>query len=142
MKSLLIFLPIVAAAVAPVEPVATEPVLGTNTIHGCYSSVGGLRLNETNTFNSQGSCGTACRGVGAYVAATQGNSCYCGDTYPPASTLVDDDQCDEACPGYSTNACGGIKTFTVINTGVKIDVGNSTSDSSSSEVTHSAALQI
>jgi cell wall integrity and stress response component len=135
MKAILILLPMAATAVATqLEQSAEDPVIGETTIHGCYSSVGKLQLNESYTFNTQSSCAEVCGGTGAYVAATQGESCYCGSEYPPVSTLVDDSQCDEPCPGYAMDACGGTKTFTVLNTGIKVTVDSSTDDSSSSEV--------
>ena len=141
MKLLLIILPIAATAVATsLEQPPANPQLGASTVHGCYASVGELQLSGTNTFNSQSSCAASCQGAGAFVAATKGKSCYCGDKYPPASTLVDDSQCDQACPGYDRDACGGSSAFTVINTGIKVEV--EAGDSTSSEVTYSTTFLI
>ncbi|KAK6081664.1 wsc domain containing protein [Seiridium cupressi] len=144
MKFTLILLPIVATAAAgsQLKQTSEDPVLGTDTIYGCYSSVGELQLNGGNVFNSQGSCATTCRAAGAYVAATQESSCYCGDTYPAASTLVDDSQCDVPCPGYADSACGGTDAFTIINTGVKVEVGNSIGNSSSSQTSTATSSSI
>lgn len=138
MKFLLILLPIAAVAskLEGLEPAAEDPVLGTETVHGCYSAVGSLQLNGTNTFNSRGLCAANCQQAGAYVAAVQGEQCYCGNEYPAASTLVDDSQCDDPCPGYAMNACGGTKAFTIINTGVEIDVQDSTDDSTNTDVSY------
>ncbi|KAI1862525.1 hypothetical protein JX265_009239 [Neoarthrinium moseri] len=134
MKSFLV-LPIIAAtAIATKQGPASEPILGVDTIHGCYSSIGELQRNGTSQFNTEGLCSTACIQKGSNVAATQGELCYCGDKYPPASTLVDDSKCTEPCPGFVSEACGGIKHFTVYNTGLKINVGSS-SDASSSNKT-------
>ncbi|KAH6648958.1 hypothetical protein BKA67DRAFT_661894 [Truncatella angustata] len=135
MKSFLILLPIAATVLArgSLETSAEDPVIGTDTVHGCYSSVGELKLNKTNEFNARGLCASLCRDADANVAATQGSKCYCGQKYPAASTLVDDSQCDEPCPGYSAEACGGTKFFTIINTGLSLAVDNSTDDSSSSK---------
>lgn len=142
MKSILILLPIAATVVATaLEQSAEDPILGVSTIHGCYSSVGELQLNGTNEFNSQGLCAANCEDTGAYVAAAQGDACYCGNKYPPASTLVDDSQCDEPCPGFGMDACGGSKAFTIINTGVMSKVDDSTDDSSGSEVIKSASTK-
>lgn len=145
MKYFLAILPVVAAATTSTsdatEVAAQTPVLGIDTVHGCYSSVGELKLNETNSFNTQGSCASACREAGAYVGATKSNACYCGDKYPPASTFVDDSLCNVPCPGYDALACGGTKAYTVLNIGLKVDVENST-DSSSSEVTYFASLEV
>jgi cell wall integrity and stress response component len=135
MKFLVILLPVAAAVGGlQLEQSAEDPILGIDTVHGCYSSSGELQQNGTSTFNSQGSCTSTCRAIGASVAATQASGCYCGDKYPPAGTLVDDGLCDEPCPGYADNACGGSKTFTVYNTGLKLTVDNSTDVSSTSQV--------
>ncbi|ORY60847.1 uncharacterized protein BCR38DRAFT_348970 [Pseudomassariella vexata] len=119
------------------EVAATDPILGTDTVHGCYSSLGSLVKNATIEFNSQGSCAEACRSMGKYVGASNANDCYCGDKYPPLNTLVDDSECTEPCPGFGAQACGGIDTYTVYNTGVKVSVADSanlTTSSSSSSV--------
>ncbi len=136
MKHTFALLTIVASvAAAAVEPPAQKPILGTATVHGCYSSVGELQLSGTNVFNAQGQCVAACRGIGASVAASQGRSCYCGDKYPPAGTLVNDSQCDAPCPGFPVDACGGAKAFTIYNTGVEVSVQDSPGSSPGSEVT-------
>ena len=143
MKFLPIILPIAATVVATsLEQPAEDPQLGLSTVHGCYASVGELQLGGTNTFNTQNSCAKSCQDAGAFVAATQRSSCYCGDKYPPASALVNDSQCDYACPGYSLEACGGPSAFTVINTGIKVEVENSSGDSTSSEVIYSISLHL
>ncbi|KAH8900569.1 hypothetical protein GQ53DRAFT_627164, partial [Thozetella sp. PMI_491] len=129
----LFILSLAAAAVATAaEQPAQDPVLGSPTIHGCYSSVGELKLNGSLTFNSFSSCYRQCEAVGAPVGATQGNLCYCGGQYPPAAALVNDSSCTTPCPGFAFDACGGAKAFTVINTGLKLDVGSSSGDSSNS----------
>jgi cell wall integrity and stress response component len=120
------------------EVAATDPVLGTDTVHGCYSSIGELTLNSTNSYNSQGSCNLACRSLGKKVGATQASDCYCGDKYPAANTLVDDTDCSEPCPGYDTQACGGLDTYTVYNTGEQVDVGTEANVTSSTATTASA----
>ncbi|KAH8669156.1 hypothetical protein BX600DRAFT_511191 [Xylariales sp. PMI_506] len=144
MKFLLALLPISATVLAAsssssLEEAAETPIIGVDTVHGCYSSVGDLQLNSTNTFNSQGLCTAACSEVGAYVAATHENFCYCGNTYPAASTLVDDSQCDVPCPGYDAAACGGPNAYTVYNTGLKLSVDNATDSGSDSSSTASSS---
>ncbi|KAI1871553.1 uncharacterized protein JN550_004547 [Neoarthrinium moseri] len=114
------------------EVAASEPKVGTDTVHGCYSSLGNLVLNATSKFNTQGLCATACRGMDKVVGASFSESCYCGDKYPPKNTLVDDSECTEPCPGFGDEACGGLDTFTVYNTGVRVSVADeaNTTDSS------------
>lgn len=139
MKSILVlFYPLLATVVASehaLEQPAEDAILGSETVHGCYASLGDLQLNGTYAFNSLGSCASTCNSLRAYVAAVQGESCYCGSSYPAANTLVDDSQCTEPCPGYAANACGGTGVFTVINTGLKTSVTDSDGDSTGSDVT-------
>lgn len=129
MKYILCLLPLAATAFAKssavTEAQAEDPVLGTETVHGCYSSVGSLTLNRTNEFNTEGSCATACRGGGFAVAASQAMDCYCGAEYPAENTLVDDAECNEPCPGYPNESCGGIDAYTVYNTGLVLHVASS-----------------
>lgn len=137
-SALLALAPVVRAATG-VEQTATTPILGTDTVHGCYSSLGELKLNGTDEFNSQGACAGACRTRNKNVAASNAKDCYCGDKYPPKNTLVDDSECTEPCPGYDAQACGGLNTYTVYNTGVKVSVADSDPVSSSSSASSSTA---
>ncbi|KAF3010190.1 hypothetical protein E8E14_009800 [Neopestalotiopsis sp. 37M] len=139
MKSILCLLPLAVAVLASTKQAAAEdPVKGVETIHGCYSSIGELTLNGTNEFNTEGLCSTTCAGAGFAVGASYSSDCYCGDKYPAESTLVDDSECNEPCPGYDTQACGGPHAYTVYNTGLKVSVGSS-DDSSSSSASSSAS---
>ncbi|KAI1344552.1 hypothetical protein F5Y15DRAFT_115142 [Xylariaceae sp. FL0016] len=114
------------------EVAASDPVKGTDTVHGCYNSLGELTKNSVQEFNSQGKCATICRTLEKPVAASYSETCYCGDQYPNSKNLVDDSKCNEPCPGYDTQACGGLGTYTVYNTGVQVAVGESEEDISSS----------
>lgn len=129
MKYILCLLPLAATAFAKssavTETQAEDPVLGTETVHGCYASVGSLTSNGTNEFNTEGSCATACRGGGFAVAASQAEDCYCGAEYPAENTMVDDAECNEPCPGYPNESCGGIDAYTVYNTGLVLHVASS-----------------
>ncbi|ETS75729.1 hypothetical protein PFICI_12673 [Pestalotiopsis fici W106-1] len=145
MKSIFCLLPLAVAVLASSgaeETAAEDPIKGTDTVHGCYSSVGELTFNSTNAFNGQGLCSTYCRGGGFAVAASQSSDCYCGDKYPPESTLVDDSECNEPCPGFSVDACGGADTYTVYNTGEKVNVDSSSDDSTSSSASASGSTTI
>jgi cell wall integrity and stress response component len=128
------------------EVAAEDPVKGTDTVHGCYGNVDNLTLNSTNEFNTQGLCSTACRGMSKAVGAAYSSDCYCGDEYPPLNTLLDDSECTEPCPGYDTQACGGINAWTVYNTGEKVSVASadniteSSSSSSASSTTSQAVM--
>ncbi|KAH9905732.1 hypothetical protein F4778DRAFT_677275 [Xylariomycetidae sp. FL2044] len=124
-------LSLASLGLATEEQPATTPVLGTDTVHGCYGSLGELEHDSDNEFNTQGKCTEICRNQSKLVAATNAKACYCGDKYPNSNDLVDDDQCTEPCPGFSDQACGGLDTYTVYNTGVKVSVGESEEQSSS-----------
>ncbi|ROV91012.1 hypothetical protein VSDG_07701 [Cytospora chrysosperma] len=119
------------------EPSAV-PTLGAQVVQGCFSSWGNLIFNSTTKYQSKSACAfDACYSGGFPVAATTGgNECYCGTTYPPKDTLVDDSNCNVPCPGYGLQACGGIDFWTVYNTGIKLAIDyaeeNDTSSASSS----------
>ncbi|RYO75311.1 hypothetical protein DL764_010481 [Monosporascus ibericus] len=122
------------------QPAPESPVRGTVTVRGCYSSLGELKpVYDDNNFNSKGACNTECNKLGNYVAATALDTCYCGDKYPPSSAKVADNRCSEPCPGFDQEACGGLNTFSVYNTGVRVTVDESddpkTSSKSSSPTT-------
>ncbi|KAI0149358.1 hypothetical protein BJ166DRAFT_61387 [Pestalotiopsis sp. NC0098] len=146
LSGLLAFSNLVRADDQGVEVAAESPVKGTDTVHGCYGNVDNLVLNGTDEFNTQGSCSTACRGMSKAVGASYSSDCYCGDEYPPLNTLLDDSDCNEPCPGYGTEACGGINAWTVYNTGEKVSVANtdniteSSSSSSASSTTSQAVM--
>ncbi|KAK7755411.1 Protein SLG1 [Diatrype stigma] len=131
-------------ASAGLQPSPQTPVRGSDTVKGCYKSKGELTLQseiKEGDFNSRGKCNELCRSKNKNVAATSLDSCYCGDKYPPKADLVDDDQCTEPCPGINTEACGGLDTFSVYNSGVRVSVADSdiASSSSSASSTSTAA---
>ena len=103
--------PVPAAAAATtskgVEEPSSTPILGAQIVQGCFSSQGELKFNSTPAFNSKSSCAfEICYASGKKVAGTSGgNECYCGDKYPPESTLVDDKKCNSPCAGYDQQAC-------------------------------------
>lgn len=45
---------------------------------------------------------------------------------------MDDSNCDVPCPGYGTQACGGIDFYTVYNTGIMLSVSSSEKNTSTS----------
>lgn len=103
--------PVPAAAAATtasgVEEPSSTPILNAQIVQGCFKSQGELKFNSTPAWNSKSSCAfEICFASGKKVAGTSGgNECYCGDKYPPESTLVDDDKCNTPCAGYGQQAC-------------------------------------
>ncbi|XXH01475.1 Histone acetyltransferase [Hypoxylon texense] len=120
------------------EKAAQDPISGTDTVHGCYKSYGQMKSQGEVPFNTQGKCTELCRNLTKVAAASNSHLCYCGDEYPAKADLVDDDQCTEPCPGFDTDACGGLDTYTVYNTGLRVTVGESQEASPSSSSTSSA----
>ncbi|KAI1385791.1 uncharacterized protein F4822DRAFT_354864 [Hypoxylon trugodes] len=119
-------------SVATKEKAPETPTPGTDTVHGCYKSVGTMKNTSHDEFNTQGACAKVCRGLGKLVGASLSKDCWCGDQYPNKADLVDDDQCTEPCPGFGDEACGGLDTWTVYNIGIRVSVGEADSSSSSS----------
>lgn len=115
------------------QPPAEDPILGQVTSQGCFSTQGELASTDVQ-FATIGRCAQICRESDAdnTVMAAQDHSCYCGKTYPPMSTLVDDGECDQPCPGYAVVACGGKGRYSVYNLGVDVDVEYSGGDDLSS----------
>ncbi|OAA65288.1 wsc domain protein [Niveomyces insectorum RCEF 264] len=118
-----------------VEQPSSSPVYLQPVVQGCFSSPGDLVLNSTQPFNSRGKCGgEICQPMGKLVgASTLGTKCYCGDSYPPKESLVDDKFCNTPCTGFGQDACGGPGYFTVYNTGLQLsDIPYANTSSSSS----------
>ena len=90
-----------------VEEASAAPTLNAQVVQGCFSSQGVLKFNSTPQWNSKSSCAhDICFAAGKKVAGTSaGNECYCGDKYPPKSSLVDDKKCNSPCAGYDWDAC-------------------------------------
>ncbi|KAL7619544.1 Protein SLG1 [Parahypoxylon ruwenzoriense] len=125
-------LALVTVSTATKQKAPENPISGTDTVHGCYKSVGTMTIEDSIKFNSQGECAGLCRSKGMTTGASNAHDCYCGNEYPNKADLVDDDQCTEPCPGFGDEACGGLDTFTVYNTGVRVSVGEADQPGSSS----------
>ncbi|KLU85498.1 hypothetical protein MAPG_04521 [Magnaporthiopsis poae ATCC 64411] len=117
-----------------------RPIPSDATVQGCFSSGLGLKMvNQSVQYNTMGKCGKEiCNVLGYKVGASyQGTQCWCGNQYPPASSLVDDKQCNIPCPGYDWDACGGPSAFTVYNTGVELYGISNAAEASSTTTTSS-----
>ncbi|KAI1413404.1 hypothetical protein F5Y13DRAFT_29471 [Hypoxylon sp. FL1857] len=125
-------LALASVSTATKEKAPQSPIVGTDTVHGCYKSVGTMKKLNTDNFNSQGACAGFCRKNNYVVGASNSVDCWCGDEYPNKADLVDDDQCTEPCPGFGDDACGGLDTYTVYNTGKRVSVGEAAEPGSSS----------
>lgn len=148
MKNLSVILVIAIASVAvqganlqrPIE----QPLPNALRSQGCFKSVGEL-VNPKGypaTATTSGFCNdSVCNKLNATVLALKGADCYCGFTYPPLDTRVDDSNCDYPCPGFGIEACGGIKAgsyYSVFNRGIEMDVPYYSAPSSTSSTSGSA----
>ncbi|KAK3377043.1 hypothetical protein B0T24DRAFT_648737 [Lasiosphaeria ovina] len=110
---------------ANLQKPSEAPVPNQYTIAGCYKSAGELVFNSTLQWNSQGSCASAiCQKSGFPVSGLSGSQCFCGQKYPPKSSLVDDSKCSTPCPGFPSEPCGAASVWTVYNNGLSISVQN------------------
>ncbi|EXM16208.1 Carbohydrate-binding WSC [Fusarium oxysporum f. sp. vasinfectum] len=100
-----------------------EPSLGYVTSHGCYNMQSAtLTHKKLENMNNLEQCARYCQREDKPVAAVQRGWCLCSDTYPAKSARVDDAQCANWCPGWSREACGGRRTWSVVNTGITTEV--------------------
>ncbi|KAL4899288.1 hypothetical protein BDW74DRAFT_183820 [Aspergillus multicolor] len=115
--------------------------LSTSTYVGCFSTAGSWDNLGSFTFQSIGHCVEQCSDAGYNIgdyAAVQDEDCYCGDSDPAKTDLVDDDHCAAQCPGYAADSCGGDETWSVYAIGdVKDDLW-ADEDETSSTATGSA----
>lgn len=88
-----------------VEVPAQQAVTGTDTVAGCFSSLGDMKVDSFSEYNAQGYCGPNCRNKSMPVGATYLKACYCGTKMPNKKTLLPDSKCNEPCPGYDIQAC-------------------------------------
>lgn len=106
--ALLALASITSAAELPPQGVqvpAEPPALGPDTVAGCFSSLGDMKLETSYQFNSQSYCATQCRKKGKLMGASQAKNCFCGDKIPFHGTLLNDTQCNQPCPGFGEQAC-------------------------------------
>lgn len=77
------------------------------TYSGCYSSSTGLSDQGSYTYQTPSYCQPICVAKNqAVFGLSQGSNCWCGDELPPASSKVDDSNCNAPCNGYGQDDCG------------------------------------
>merc|ERR550519_2537801 len=73
---------------------------------------------EASDENSPSSCMSRCASLGySYAGVEYGDECFCGNTPPLASTIVESEECDEPCTGDASAICGGSWNMNVYKTG-------------------------
>ncbi|PYI06996.1 hypothetical protein BO78DRAFT_396762 [Aspergillus sclerotiicarbonarius CBS 121057] len=80
--------------------------------YACMTSTGDMKNLGSSTYNSPGMCQTLCEKQDGYFFALQGESCWCGSEPPPFDSM-NGATCDEDCPGYPEDTCGGSDTYSV-----------------------------
>lgn len=134
---------LVARTFAQATAASATVELGPIKTLECYSKPDPLTQDNTNTFQTSGSCQIACGNHNyAVMAITGGSTCYCGNEFPPLDKQVDASHCDEPCQGFDQQMCGGIGFWQVYLTGLSGDVQtapNSTSSSAGSSSSTASA---
>ncbi|KAL3443530.1 hypothetical protein BJX65DRAFT_284982 [Aspergillus insuetus] len=80
---------------------------------GCFSDPGDMRTPGPWRYMSVSYCNDSCRGLDWDFAGSQGRFCWCGDSLPSIDYVVPDDECNEPCPGYAKDMCGGKHRWSV-----------------------------
>ncbi|RDW66140.1 E set [Coleophoma cylindrospora] len=99
-----------------VAPPTTLP--GTWTYQGCYTDPGPRTLASASytdgTAMTDESCISYCDNLGYIYAGTEyADECYCGDAIASTGVVAASTDCNMACAGNSTEACGAGNRLTV-----------------------------
>lgn len=79
---------------------------------GCYSSISGGDSKGDYNFQSSGYCVTNECPNSPYVAV-KGGECICLNSLPQSSSKVNSNQCNQPCPGYLSDKCGGSNVYNI-----------------------------
>ena len=126
-----------------IQKPAQSPLINQMTSQGCFSALpSDADSHGSFAFMTTGECGNSCTKEKKPVAITLGSTCYCSDKYPAKSSLVDDSSCDEPCPGYAMEACGGMdpKSYSVFNTGLDLAPGYDDGEDGDGDAASSATV--
>ncbi|CEL09042.1 hypothetical protein ASPCAL12185 [Aspergillus calidoustus] len=97
----------------PFALLATSSSSLVSSPQGCFSDAGDMRTPGPWRYMSVSYCNDSCRRLGWDFAGSQGKFCWCGDSLPSIDSVVPDDECDEPCPGYAKDICGGKHRWSV-----------------------------
>lgn len=91
-----------AAAAAATSSIS----MNAYTYIGCFSSSTPMKDQGSYTYQTPGYCQPICYQLSdGAMGLTGGSNCYCGDSLPAKSDLVDDSYCNATCNGYDTEYC-------------------------------------
>lgn len=90
------------------------PALAEFAKKGCYPKLALLGATSQGSYQYQlnGWCTDQCKGL-AVAALIGGDTCYCGDSLPLGSSVLNLN-CDSECQGYPLDNCGGSNYFYVL----------------------------
>ncbi|MCJ1315893.1 hypothetical protein MMC15_001213 [Xylographa vitiligo] len=95
---------------------------------GCYTEgTNGRALSGSSTTSNtmtDESCIAYCGGLNYFYAGTEySDECYCGNSLGGGSAVATSTDCDMACSGNSTEACGGPNRLTLFQNGATAPAG-------------------
>lgn len=104
-----------SATTGPLQRPSEPPTSNALKSQGCFNASSTSWKNYTVTALSVGKCGDYCTDViKSYVAALNGEDCYCGSEYPPKAALVKDSNCNFPCPNYDLEACTSSRRYSLM----------------------------
>ncbi|KAL3470537.1 hypothetical protein BJX99DRAFT_47956 [Aspergillus californicus] len=119
---------------------STPAAAQQETYIGCFSSSKPLKDQGSYEYQSNGYCMNLCYNNGNSVFGLfNKDHCFCGDTLPVKSDLVDDDNCNRGCAAWPTVMCGGTDAYSVYLTGKESNVPYLSTGSSSSSSSNSSS---
>ncbi|KAL7795640.1 hypothetical protein V8C43DRAFT_28395 [Trichoderma afarasin] len=77
------------------------------SINVCSSFNTGETPLNVSIYQTNGACGTFCTKKDYAFSITQQNSCWCSNYYPDKTTQVDVKECNDPCPAWPSENCGG-----------------------------------
>ncbi|KAI1383315.1 uncharacterized protein F4822DRAFT_73218 [Hypoxylon trugodes] len=81
---------------------------------GCFDSPGDLTFELRHVFQSPGLCGRRCETSHfSAFGLTNSSDCLCGYTPPTPDNAADEEWCNQRCPGYAMEYCGGEGFYTI-----------------------------
>ncbi|RSL61214.1 hypothetical protein CEP53_005202 [Fusarium sp. AF-6] len=107
---------------SPKQPPVTPPKLGVYTSQGCFGSVPDNITSLRSVHNSPQWCYQECRLKGKNVMLLKSKWCHCADNYPAKVFALPDEKCHIGCREDADVACGGIRSVSVYNMGLELDV--------------------
>ncbi|QYT04649.1 WSC domain-containing protein [Trichoderma simmonsii] len=77
------------------------------SINVCSSFNTGETPLNVSIYQTNGACGIFCTKKDYAFSITQQNSCWCSNYYPDKTTQVDVKECNDPCPAWPSENCGG-----------------------------------